>query len=169
MEAVVVSLRPFQGRPSRHREEEETPPAPFPASTTVAGKWSFSPPPFSFFLCHHPSEHCLVPLSPLRRHSASASSAALQPKSSPPPSNVPCSHHRFDPDNNDCTQAISDVIELMLNEPWLNYSKIPEDVQKRWFEKWAEGFTWPAAESKQIRKAFDYRVLVPMHNTQEGG
>ncbi|MED6136443.1 hypothetical protein PIB30_056175 [Stylosanthes scabra] len=41
----------------------------------------------------------------------------------------------FDPDNNDCTQAISDVIELMLNEPWLNYSEIPEDVQKRWFEK----------------------------------
>ncbi|MED6160659.1 hypothetical protein PIB30_053519 [Stylosanthes scabra] len=53
-------------------------------------------------------------------------------------------------------QAISDVIELMLNEPWLNYSEIPEDVQKRWFEKWAEGFTWPAAESKQIRKSFDY-------------
>ncbi|MED6212711.1 hypothetical protein PIB30_086237, partial [Stylosanthes scabra] len=45
----------------------------------------------------------------------------------------------FDPDNNDCTQAISDVIELMLNEPWLNYSEIPEDVQKRWFEKWAGG------------------------------
>ncbi|MED6126022.1 hypothetical protein PIB30_074375 [Stylosanthes scabra] len=64
----------------------------------------------------------------------------------------------YDPDNNDCTQAISDVIELMLNEPWLNYSEIPEDVQKRWFEKWAEGFTWPAAESKQIRKAFDYRA-----------
>ncbi|MED6125544.1 hypothetical protein PIB30_069456 [Stylosanthes scabra] len=45
----------------------------------------------------------------------------------------------------------------MLNEPWLNYSEIPEDVQKWWFEKWAEGFTWPAAESKHIRKAFDYR------------
>ncbi|MED6150930.1 hypothetical protein PIB30_077381 [Stylosanthes scabra] len=64
----------------------------------------------------------------------------------------------FDPDNNDCTQAISDVIELMLNELWLNYSEIPENVQKRWFEKWAEGFTWPTAESKQIRKAFDYRA-----------
>ncbi|MED6135177.1 hypothetical protein PIB30_043795 [Stylosanthes scabra] len=54
--------------------------------------------------------------------------------------------------------AISDVIELMLNESWLNYSEIPEDVQKRWFKKWAEGFTWPATESKQIRKAFDYRA-----------
>ncbi|MED6115030.1 hypothetical protein PIB30_086285 [Stylosanthes scabra] len=96
VEAVVVSLRPFQGRPSRHREEEDTSPASFPASTTVAGKWSSSPPPFSFFLCHHPSEHCLVPLSPLRRHSASASSAALQPDSSPPPANVPCSHHRLE-------------------------------------------------------------------------
>ncbi|MED6163756.1 hypothetical protein PIB30_083110 [Stylosanthes scabra] len=41
----------------------------------------------------------------------------------------------FDPDNNYCTQAISEVIELMVNEPWLNYSEIPEDVQKRWFEK----------------------------------
>ncbi|MED6113418.1 hypothetical protein PIB30_070598 [Stylosanthes scabra] len=55
----------------------------------------------------------------------------------------------FDPDNNDCTQPISDVIELMLNEPWINYSEIPEDIQKRWFEKWA---------SKQIRKSFDYRA-----------
>ncbi|MED6161451.1 hypothetical protein PIB30_060844 [Stylosanthes scabra] len=26
----------------------------------------------------------------------------------------------FDPDNNVCTQAISNVIELMLNEPWIN-------------------------------------------------
>ncbi|MED6220756.1 hypothetical protein PIB30_047955, partial [Stylosanthes scabra] len=64
----------------------------------------------------------------------------------------------FDPDNNDCTQAISEVFELMLNELWLNYSEIPEDVQKWWFEKWAEGFTWPAAEIKQIWKAFDYRA-----------
>ncbi|MED6123064.1 hypothetical protein PIB30_045754 [Stylosanthes scabra] len=43
----------------------------------------------------------------------------------------------FNADNNVCTQAISDVIELMLNEPWLNYSEVPADVQKRWFEKWA--------------------------------
>ncbi|MED6164032.1 hypothetical protein PIB30_085740 [Stylosanthes scabra] len=64
----------------------------------------------------------------------------------------------FDPDNNDCTQAISDVIELMLNEPWINYSEIPEDVQKRWFKKWAEGFTCPEAQSKQIWKSFDYRA-----------
>ncbi|MED6172357.1 hypothetical protein PIB30_049377 [Stylosanthes scabra] len=35
------------------------------------------------------------------------------------------------------------VIELMPNEPWINDSEIPADVQKRWFEKWAEGFTWP--------------------------
>ncbi|MED6134896.1 hypothetical protein PIB30_041147 [Stylosanthes scabra] len=37
---------------------------------------------------------------------------------------------KFEPDNNECTQAISDVIELMLNEPWINYSEIPADVQK---------------------------------------
>ncbi|MED6172329.1 hypothetical protein PIB30_049118 [Stylosanthes scabra] len=43
----------------------------------------------------------------------------------------------FKPDNNECMQAISDVIELMLNELWINYSEIPADVQKRWFEKWA--------------------------------
>ncbi|MED6193363.1 hypothetical protein PIB30_018706 [Stylosanthes scabra] len=64
----------------------------------------------------------------------------------------------FKPDNNVCTQAISDVIELMLNEPWLNFSEVPVDVQKRWFEKWAEGFTWPQEEDKHIRKSFDYRT-----------
>ncbi|MED6139234.1 hypothetical protein PIB30_081903 [Stylosanthes scabra] len=55
----------------------------------------------------------------------------------------------FDPDNNVCTQAISDLIEVMLNEPWINYSEVPADVQKQWYEKWAE---------KEIRKAFDYRA-----------
>ncbi|MED6208005.1 hypothetical protein PIB30_041012 [Stylosanthes scabra] len=64
----------------------------------------------------------------------------------------------FDPDNNVCTQAISNMIELMLNEPWINYSEILAEVQKRWYEKWAEGFTWPQEQEKQIRKAFDYRV-----------
>ncbi|MED6153302.1 hypothetical protein PIB30_100580, partial [Stylosanthes scabra] len=64
----------------------------------------------------------------------------------------------FDPDNNVCTQAISDVIELMLNKPWINYSEIPADVQDRWFQKWAEGFTWPEVRKKQIRKAYDYRA-----------
>ncbi|MED6133977.1 hypothetical protein PIB30_033204 [Stylosanthes scabra] len=54
----------------------------------------------------------------------------------------------FSPDNNECTQAISDTIELMLNEPWLNYSEIPEN----------EGFTWPEEEKKEIQKAFDYRA-----------
>ncbi|MED6206508.1 hypothetical protein PIB30_027450 [Stylosanthes scabra] len=63
----------------------------------------------------------------------------------------------FKPDNNKYTQAISDVIELMLNEPWINYSEIPADVQKRWFEKWA-GFTWPEEQKKQIRKAYDSRA-----------
>ncbi|MED6127658.1 hypothetical protein PIB30_090083 [Stylosanthes scabra] len=62
---------------------------------------------------------------------------------------LPSVKSRFDPDNNVCTKAISDVIELMLNEPWINYSEVPADVQKRWYEKWAE---------KEIRKAFDYRV-----------
>ncbi|MED6172263.1 hypothetical protein PIB30_048438 [Stylosanthes scabra] len=70
----------------------------------------------------------------------------------------PPTHFSFDPDNNVCTQAISDVIELMLNEPWINYSEVLADVQKRWYEKWAEGFTWPAEEEKEIRKAFDYRA-----------
>ncbi|MED6136444.1 hypothetical protein PIB30_056176 [Stylosanthes scabra] len=77
MEAFVVSLRPFQGRPSRHREEEETPPAPFPATTTVAGKWSSSPPPFYFFcgsISLNIAWFCL-----------SALSAAILPPSSPPP------------------------------------------------------------------------------------
>ncbi|MED6132214.1 hypothetical protein PIB30_017067 [Stylosanthes scabra] len=46
----------------------------------------------------------------------------------------------------------------MLNEPWLNFSEVPADVQKRWFEKWAEGFTLPREEDKQIRKFFDYRA-----------
>ncbi|MED6218948.1 hypothetical protein PIB30_031288 [Stylosanthes scabra] len=46
----------------------------------------------------------------------------------------------------------------MLNEPWINYSEIPADVQKRWFEKWAEGFTWPEEQKKQIRKAYNYRA-----------
>ncbi|MED6207598.1 hypothetical protein PIB30_037205 [Stylosanthes scabra] len=64
----------------------------------------------------------------------------------------------FDPDNNMCTQAISGTIKLMLNEPWINYSEVPEDVQRRWFEKWAEGFTWPEEEKKEIKKAFDYRA-----------
>ncbi|MED6170467.1 hypothetical protein PIB30_031242 [Stylosanthes scabra] len=54
----------------------------------------------------------------------------------------------FSPDCNMCTQAISDTIELMLNEPWINYSEIPED----------EGFTWPEEEKKEIQKAFDYRA-----------
>ncbi|MED6151711.1 hypothetical protein PIB30_085009 [Stylosanthes scabra] len=57
----------------------------------------------------------------------------------------------FDPDNNVCTQAISGVIELMLNEPWINYSEIPANVQNRWFDKWAE-------QKKHIRKAYDYRA-----------
>ncbi|MED6217308.1 hypothetical protein PIB30_016497 [Stylosanthes scabra] len=64
----------------------------------------------------------------------------------------------FSPDNNECTQAILDTIELMLNEPWINYSEILEDVQRRWFDKWAEGFTWPEEEKKDIRKSYDYRA-----------
>ncbi|MED6159561.1 hypothetical protein PIB30_043340 [Stylosanthes scabra] len=64
----------------------------------------------------------------------------------------------FSPDNNECTQAISDTIELLLNEPWINYSEIPEDVKRQWFDKWAEGFTWPEEEKKEIRKSYDYRV-----------
>ncbi|MED6132826.1 hypothetical protein PIB30_022610 [Stylosanthes scabra] len=64
----------------------------------------------------------------------------------------------FSPDCKMCTQAISDTIELMLNEPWINYSEIPEDVQRWWFDKWAEGFTWPEEEKKEIQKAFDYRA-----------
>ncbi|MED6146860.1 hypothetical protein PIB30_038511 [Stylosanthes scabra] len=64
----------------------------------------------------------------------------------------------FGPDNNDCTQAISDTIELMLNESWINYSEIPEDVKRRWFDKWAEGFTWPEEEKKEIKKSYDYRA-----------
>ncbi|MED6204117.1 hypothetical protein PIB30_006184 [Stylosanthes scabra] len=63
----------------------------------------------------------------------------------------------FSPDCNMCTQAISDTIELMLNEAWINYSEIPEDVQSQWFDKWA-GFTWPEEEKKEIQKAFDYRA-----------
>ncbi|MED6132785.1 hypothetical protein PIB30_022098 [Stylosanthes scabra] len=64
----------------------------------------------------------------------------------------------FSPDCNMCTQVISDTIELMLNDPWINYSEILEDVQRRWFDKWAEGFTWPEEEKKEIQKAFDYRA-----------
>ncbi|MED6129721.1 hypothetical protein PIB30_110683, partial [Stylosanthes scabra] len=64
----------------------------------------------------------------------------------------------FDPDNNECTQAISDTIQLMLNEPWINYSEIPEDVKRRWFDKWAEGFTWPEEEKKEIKKSYDHRA-----------
>ncbi|MED6146036.1 hypothetical protein PIB30_030829 [Stylosanthes scabra] len=62
------------------------------------------------------------------------------------------------PDNNECTQAISYTIELLLNEPWINYSEIPEDVKRRWFDKWAEGFKWPEEEKKEIRKSYDYRA-----------
>ncbi|MED6131333.1 hypothetical protein PIB30_008979 [Stylosanthes scabra] len=65
---------------------------------------------------------------------------------------------QFSPDNNVCTQAISDTIELMLNEPWINYSEIPEDVQRRWFDKWAEGFTWSEEEKKEIKKSYDCRA-----------
>ncbi|MED6223783.1 hypothetical protein PIB30_077477 [Stylosanthes scabra] len=63
---------------------------------------------------------------------------------------------RFKPDNNECTQAISNVIELMLNEPWINYSEIPADVQKRWFEK--RDLPGPKNRKKQIKKAYDYRA-----------
>ncbi|MED6160187.1 hypothetical protein PIB30_048970 [Stylosanthes scabra] len=51
------------------------------------------------------------------------------------------------------------MIDLMLNEPWINYSEIPAEVQKWWYEKWAEGFTWPPEQEKQIRKAFDYGAV----------
>ncbi|MED6157786.1 hypothetical protein PIB30_026598 [Stylosanthes scabra] len=57
-----------------------------------------------------------------------------------------------------CNRAISDVIKLMLNEPWINYSEIPADVQNRWLDKWAEGFTWPKEQKKQIRKTYVYRA-----------
>ncbi|MED6182605.1 hypothetical protein PIB30_030085 [Stylosanthes scabra] len=63
----------------------------------------------------------------------------------------------FDLDNNECTQAISDTIELMLNKPWINYSEIPEDVKRRWFDKWA-GFSWPEEEKKEIKKSYGYRA-----------
>ncbi|MED6112736.1 hypothetical protein PIB30_064380 [Stylosanthes scabra] len=65
---------------------------------------------------------------------------------------------KLDSDNNMCMQAISDVVELMLNELWINYFEIPTDVQKRWFEKWAEKFTWPEEQKQKIRKAYDYRA-----------
>ncbi|MED6198362.1 hypothetical protein PIB30_065671 [Stylosanthes scabra] len=110
------------------------------------------------------SEHTLSPSPTTSTPDTSQVAPTIHPATttpSPPPAATDAQQvdaSPFDPDNNDCTQAISDVIELMLNEPWLNYSEIPEDVQKWWFEKWTEGFTWPAAESKQIRKAFDYRA-----------
>ncbi|MED6135365.1 hypothetical protein PIB30_045759 [Stylosanthes scabra] len=64
----------------------------------------------------------------------------------------------FDPDNNVRTQEISNVIELMLNEPWIMYSEIPADVQKRWFEKWVEKFMWPEEQKDKNQKVYDHRA-----------
>ncbi|MED6217471.1 hypothetical protein PIB30_018107 [Stylosanthes scabra] len=46
--------------------------------------------------------------------------------------------------------AISDTIELMLNEPWINYSEILEDIKRRWFDKWAEGLRGPRKRRRKL-------------------
>ncbi|MED6174554.1 hypothetical protein PIB30_070138 [Stylosanthes scabra] len=55
-------------------------------------------------------------------------------------------------------KRISNVIELMLEEPWIMYLEVPADVKKRWLEKWAQKFTWANEEKMEIKKSYDYRV-----------
>ncbi|MED6111326.1 hypothetical protein PIB30_051364 [Stylosanthes scabra] len=96
--------------------------------------------------CPPPPSHRRRPAT--RVLAAAAIKRPLQPPQQLAPSPPANADSSFKPDNNECTQAISDVIELMLNEPWINYSDVPAD----------EGFTWPEEQKKQIKKAYDYRA-----------
>ncbi|MED6174439.1 hypothetical protein PIB30_068966 [Stylosanthes scabra] len=71
VEAFAVSPRPFQGRPSRHREEEETPPAPFLATTTVAAISAAILPQLSPLSCNR---------NPRRRHQTSPVATTAESK-----------------------------------------------------------------------------------------
>ncbi|MED6150877.1 hypothetical protein PIB30_076852 [Stylosanthes scabra] len=74
-----------------------------------------------------PPPSALSPQPPVTDSHHAVSSLQLNVDSSQASQPNPPTH--FDPDNNMCTQAIFDVIELMLNELWINYSEIPADVQ----------------------------------------
>ncbi|QHN96256.1 uncharacterized protein DS421_18g616900 [Arachis hypogaea] len=43
----------------------------------------------------------------------------------------------FAPNNNACTQKISNVIKSIYDNPWSNYTKISTETRERWFQKWA--------------------------------
>ncbi|MED6175579.1 hypothetical protein PIB30_079708, partial [Stylosanthes scabra] len=62
--------------------------------------------------------------------------------------------------HNTCTQEIFCVIQLLYDHSWISYGKIPAKVRGRWFQKWAEKFTWPKNKGVYIKKSFQYREAV---------
>ncbi|RYR16422.1 hypothetical protein Ahy_B04g073438 [Arachis hypogaea] len=62
------------------------------------------------------------------------------------------------PNNNECTQEITNIIKLMYDHPWPNYKKIPAEIRERWFQKWALHFRWNVEHDLTIGKIFDCRM-----------
>ncbi|RYR24960.1 hypothetical protein Ahy_B02g058572 isoform B [Arachis hypogaea] len=69
----------------------------------------------------------------------------------------------FAPNNNACTQEISEVIKSMYDHPWPTYTQILVETRDRWFQKWTVEpnnlkVIWDAEHNLMIRKIYDHRA-----------
>ncbi|RYR44858.1 hypothetical protein Ahy_A08g041136 [Arachis hypogaea] len=84
---------------------------------------------------------------PLTDAEVSKSSHGSQP--------VDALHHllSFAPNNNVCTQEMTNVIKMMYDYPWPSYKKILFETRERWFQKWVD-----KEYNLIIRKIYDHRM-----------
>ncbi|MED6145175.1 hypothetical protein PIB30_022634 [Stylosanthes scabra] len=137
---VVASAR-GRGRGRTAVSSEQTP-SPSPTTSTPAGTSQVAPtvPPAAAAPSPQPASTDAERVDATPQPHAESSHASQPDPPAQQKEKIPITwdgQKGFAPDNNECTQAISDTIQLMLNEPWINYSEIPEDVKRRWFDKWA--------------------------------
>ncbi|RYR24830.1 hypothetical protein Ahy_B02g058374 [Arachis hypogaea] len=65
---------------------------------------------------------------------------------------------KFAPNNNTCTQKMTNIIKLMYDHLWARYTKILAETREGWFQKWALNFIWALEHDLTIRKIFDHRM-----------
>ncbi|MED6188746.1 hypothetical protein PIB30_088880 [Stylosanthes scabra] len=65
---------------------------------------------------------------------------------------------RFFSKNITCTQEITNIIKLMYGHHWPNWRAIPPAIRHRWYQKWAEKFTWISTHNATIKNIFDHRA-----------
>ncbi|RYQ94985.1 hypothetical protein Ahy_B08g089968 [Arachis hypogaea] len=110
------------------------------------------------------ASYCYAPLRIQQRQILQWVIPLVPPKKMPPTTacdpdeNLARRHVGVHPDNNACTQEITEVIRSMYDDAWSTYTKVPTKVRERWFQKLGLKFTWDQEHALMIRKIFDHRA-----------